>query len=132
MSGGPVPQHFHTATQRLQMGRCVVLHAALGGAPPGLALRTALGPLQRLAEKGQGGQGGGLWDLRCLSRSLVIQAEKAAQAHGQAFRVVPRGSFLGLWDLFRGGSQSPGSVAALFHAPTLQPGLEFGLHVEIS
>lgn len=92
VSGGPVPQHFQTATQRLQMGRCVVLHAALGGAPPGLALRSALGPLQRLAEKEGQQKGGGLWDLRCLSRSLVIQAEKAAQAQPAiAFRVISRG-----------------------------------------
>eukprot|EP00913_Durusdinium_trenchii_P004044 g3746.t1 len=36
------------------MGRCVVLHAALGGAPSNVALRSALGPLQRLAQKEKG------------------------------------------------------------------------------
>ncbi|CAK8990465.1 unnamed protein product [Durusdinium trenchii] len=82
VSGGPVPQHFLNATTRLQMGRCVVLHAALGGAPSNVALRSALGPLQRLAQKEKGTIPDVpvvSWDLQCLCRALVLQAEKAAQ-----------------------------------------------------
>lgn len=78
VSGGPVPQHFLNATARLQMGRCVVLHAALGGAPSTAALRSALGPLQRLTQK-DGKAQAMAWDLRPLCRAMVLQAEKAAQ-----------------------------------------------------
>ncbi|CAK8985302.1 Lipase_3 domain-containing protein [Durusdinium trenchii] len=118
VSGGPVPQHFLNATTRLQMGRCVVLHAALGGAPSNVALRSALGPLQRLAQKEKVPESGTIpdvpvvsWDLQCLCRALVLQAEKAAQEGSAAIRAQAL------------MEPEMGPLAAVLHASALQRGI---------